>query len=82
MPESSVEKTTSASSDAESRSQGSDSRDVPSEDGWEETPDDEEEVRILCFFSDEQCSDVRSLLDHCKQTHNWDIARHCRDLGA
>lgn len=79
--EPSANETKSNSSSSETSSQPSNPLDLRDDDGWEDCQDDEEELQITCLLNDAQFPNVGSMLDHCEESHTWDIAKHCRDLG-
>lgn len=56
---------------------GSDYDDLSNEqhdDGWEDAEPDEENISLTCLFSQTQFDSVHSLLQHCKDTHDFDLA--------
>lgn len=55
--------------------------DFSQEDSWEDVKPDLEDVTVVCLFDDTLFPDVRTMIQHCRETHGWDIATVCRDLG-
>jgi len=55
----------------------SDRGDLPNEqddEGWEDAELDEEHISLTCLFGQTQFDNVHSLLQHCKDSHNFDLA--------
>jgi len=51
--------------------------DLPNEqddEGWEDAEPDEENISLTCLFGQTQFGDVHSLLQHCKDSHDFDLA--------
>ena len=48
--------------------------DLQDDEGWEDAEPEEEAITITCLFGQAQFSDVRSLLQHCRDKHNFDLA--------
>lgn len=56
---------------------GSDCEDSSNEqhdEGWEDAEPDEENISLTCLFGQTQFDSVHSLLQHCKNTHDFDLA--------
>ena len=49
--------------------------DLQDDEGWEDAEPEEEAVTLTCLFGQSQFSDVRSLLQHCRDKHDFDLAR-------
>lgn len=56
--------------------------DPEDEEDWDDVEPDAEEQHLLCLFEDATFPDVQSFLDHCKKTHDVDLARSCAEMGA
>jgi len=54
----------------------SDCGDLPHEqddEGWEDAQPDEEIISLTCLFGPTQFNNIHSLLQHCKDTHDFDL---------
>ena len=51
------------------------------DEGWEDAEPEEEIVQITCLFGPDQFSDVRSMIQHCKDKHHFDIVSLKDKLG-
>ncbi|KAI9884564.1 MAG: hypothetical protein M1823_003659 [Watsoniomyces obsoletus] len=51
------------------------------EEGWDDIEPDIEPTQIQSLFDEQSFSDVRSMLDHCRQTHNFDLEDIVRRMG-
>lgn len=45
----------------------------PDSPGWEDMEDDTEEISLKCLLCDEKFNAVRVMVDHCKQSHSFDL---------
>ncbi|KAK4543263.1 hypothetical protein LTR36_005813 [Oleoguttula mirabilis] len=45
----------------------------PDSPGWEDMENDTEELNLKCLLCDEKLHAVRAMVDHCKQTHSFDL---------
>ena len=63
--------------ESESPPRGSDSGDPLEEqddEGWEDAEPEEENITVVCLFGKDQFSNVPSMLQHCKDKHDFDLA--------
>lgn len=71
---------------AEDKSSVSDSENaellnLQDDEGWEEAEPEDESVKFICLFGQSQFSNIRSMLQHCKDKHNFDLARLKNKFG-
>jgi hypothetical protein len=59
----------------------SDDSDSGNEEGWEDVEPDDESQPIVGLFSEQVFPDVRSMLQECKEKHNFDLLKIQKDLG-
>ena len=72
---------TSEMSESDSESNTSDLLDLTKDEGWEDVEPDLEKVTVQSLFDDKIFTDVRSMLEHCKQTFNFDFVKIRAELG-
>lgn len=70
-----------AAAESESDSSNSDPLDMRDEEGWEDMEPDIESEQVVCLFSPEVFSDVRTMLDHCRKSYDFDLTKIRRELG-
>lgn len=51
------------------------------EDGWEDLEPDYEPQTVVCLFNDETFHDVKSMLEHCRESFNFDFIKTRKELG-
>ena len=49
---------------------------------WEDVEPDVEQLTVISLFSESKFSDVSSMLQHCKDEHDFDLVRIKKQLGA
>ena len=62
-------------------SEASDILDLKDDEGWEDAEPDEEETQFISLFDDEVFTDIMSMLNHCKDKHNFDFLQVRQRLG-
>ena len=50
-------------------------------DGWEDVEPDIEKVKIVSLFSDDEFDDIKTMLEHCKVHHQFDLIKIRKELG-
>jgi protein arginine N-methyltransferase 3 len=66
----------------DSGSEDNDSLNVEDEEGWEDVEQEiDEQQPIVSLFSGETFRDVLTMLEHCKQNHDFDFLRVRQELG-
>ena len=68
-----------ASSDS---SEEADILDLEDDEGWEDQEPDVEKIEVLCLGCSQIFPDVKSMLSHCRDTHNLDIVKVQKTLSA
>ncbi len=68
-----------ASSDS---SEEADILDLEDDEGWEDQEPDVEKIEVLCLGCSQRFPDVKSMLSHCRDTHNLDIVKVQKTLSA
>jgi protein arginine N-methyltransferase 3 len=88
MPQLDGKKSTSALSspnahmrDSDSDSSLSDPLDLTRDEGWEDVEPDEEKVVVVSLFDDKVFTDVKSMLEYCKHSFDFDFVKVRADLG-
>ena len=51
------------------------------DDGWEDVEPDIEKVNIVSLLDNEIFDDVPSMLQHCKDVHNFDLRKVQKELS-
>lgn len=59
----------------------SDESNSSDEEGWEDVEPDDESQPVVGLFSEQVFPDVRSMLQECKDKHNFDLLKLQKDLG-
>jgi type I protein arginine methyltransferase len=72
---------TSEISESDSESSTSDPLDLARDEGWEDVEPDFEKVMVQSLFDDKAFTDVRSMLEHCKQAFDFDFMKIRAELG-
>lgn len=62
-------------------SEASDILDLKDDEGWEDAEPDEEETQFISLLDDEVFTDIMSMLNHCKENHNFDFLEVRQRLG-
>ncbi|TVY50517.1 Ribosomal protein arginine N-methyltransferase rmt3 [Lachnellula cervina] len=62
-------------------SEASDILDLKDDEGWEDAEPDEEEMQFISLLDDEVFTDIMSMLNHCKDKHNFDFLQVRQRLG-
>ncbi|KAI9842425.1 MAG: hypothetical protein M1837_007170 [Sclerophora amabilis] len=65
---------------SESNTGSSITQDIQSE-GWEDIEPQEIQEQFVCFYNDETFPNLKTLLAHCKASHNLDVVKIRRELG-
>lgn len=63
---------------------GSDCDDLSDEqhdENWEDAEPDEENISMTCLFGQSQFKNAHSLLQHCKDRHDFDLAKLKAEFG-
>ncbi|KAL9103856.1 MAG: hypothetical protein Q9163_001134 [Psora crenata] len=50
------------------------------EEGWDDVEPDLERLEFQCLFDNNLFADVASMLQHCRETHNFDLGKLYKDL--
>ena len=67
--------------DVDSSSEATDILDLKDDEGWQDVEPDYEVVRFICPFEEESFSTVDTMLQHCIDTHDFDLAKVRHELG-
>lgn len=59
----------------------SDESDSSNEEGWEDLEPEDDSQPVVDLFSDTVYPDVRSMLQGCKDKHNFDLLKIQKQLG-
>ncbi|KAJ5211663.1 Ribosomal protein arginine N-methyltransferase rmt3 [Penicillium cinerascens] len=59
----------------------SDDSDSGNEEGWEDVEPDDESQPVVGLFTEQVFPDVRSMIEDCKEKHNFDLLKIQKDLG-
>lgn len=59
----------------------SDESNSSDEEGWEDVEPDDESQPVVGLFTEQVFPDVRSMLQECKDKHNFDLLKIQKDLG-
>ena len=63
-------------------SEDADILDLEDDEGWEDQEPDMEKVEVFCLGCPRTFKDVKSMLPHCRDTHNIDIVKVQKTLSA
>jgi hypothetical protein len=55
--------------------------DTRDDEGWEDVDQDIEEITVLSLFDDQKFPDARTMLEHCRDNHDFDIWKLRQDFG-
>lgn len=66
-----------SSSDSESH----DILDLEDDEGWEDLEPDVEKIKIVSLFGEDKFDDVQTMLQHCKDNHQFDLVKIQKELG-
>lgn len=69
------------SSGTSSSSESSEILDLEDDEGWEDTELDEEKSKAISLFGEDAFDDVRSMLQHCKDNHQFDLVKVRNEFG-
>lgn len=70
-----------AADQSDTDSSATDPLDLRNDEGWEDVEPDHEGEPVICLFTAEVFPDAQSMLNHCKETYNFDLIGIRRDLG-
>ena len=56
--------------------------DLDDDEGWEDQEPDVEKIEVLCLGCSQTFTDARSMLQHCRDTHNIDVVNVQKTLSA
>ena len=63
-------------------SEEADILDLKDDEGWEDQEPDVEKIEVLCLGCPRTFPDAKSMLPHCRDTHNIDIVKVQTTLSA
>lgn len=63
-------------------SEEADILDLKDDEGWEDQEPDVEKIEVLCLGCPRTFLDAKSMLPHCRDTHNIDIVKVQKTLSA
>ena len=69
------------SSKSSSASDNEDQIPFDGDDQWEDLEPDQEDINVISLFSEENFPDVNSMLQHCKDRHDFDLVKIRNQLG-
>ncbi len=69
------------SPDTSSSSESSDILNLEDDEGWEDVEPDVEKVKIVSLFGKDEFDDVQTMLQRCKDSHQFDFIKIRKELG-
>jgi len=71
----------SDSSDGSDAHEEDDILDMKDDEGWEDVEPDLERIEVVSLFDNEVFTDVQSMLQHCREAHQFDLWQAQKDLS-
>lgn len=63
-------------------SEEADILDLKDDEGWEDMEPDVEKIEVFCLVCSQNFPDAKSMLPHCRETHQIDIVKVQKTLSA
>lgn len=55
--------------------------DLEDDEGWEDLEPDVEKIQIVSLFGEDKFHDVQTMLQHCKDNHQFDLIKIRKELS-
>ncbi len=83
MTEETKDKRGDKSEESPAESVNSDGNELGSkdEDDWDDIEPDQEDIKVIDFFSDEAYPNAKSMIENCKKQHGFDFTEVQKKLG-